>query len=263
MNNYRRLHSPELKQIERLFTKKMLSLSSESCSAIEYLLKTNPIAGSLHLGCQGIFHAIINDDCDTLQSAQILLLKEMAELTNQSIQLKVKLSKTQIGNFYGVSSTIEAKIDHWQKARRVDYLDQIKAKKIDYFLCKIINLISVTMAIASNRIIFLNDQFAITYGIYKLESKVLLGELFISVVNSNGIWSFDKDNAIRISIGTLRSALKAVKDWRGANLTGEVTHDNAQRIADFLGLVSVPNSQRNLVMLRKKELAKGFKVLSN
>jgi hypothetical protein len=115
------------------------------------------------------------------------------------------------------------------------------------------------MAIADKRVVFLNHEFAITYGVNKLENKkILYGELFISIINSNGLWSFDKDDAVRIKIGTLRAAKRAVASWRGANIAGEVTHGEAQRIADFLGLIPVENSKRTLVMLKGNNTPRSF-----
>jgi hypothetical protein len=56
----------------------------------------------------------------------------------------------------------------------------------------------------------------------------------------------------------LRAAKKAVASWRGANIVGEVTHSEAQRISDFLGLVPVENSKRILVMLKGNNTPHSF-----
>jgi len=217
------------------------------------LKKTNPHAAYLHLNAQLLFTAIANDRPDYIEKAKSGLLRETATLTQMSIQQNFRLSKVQIGNFYGLSDSFYMTFGHWKELGKQDWLQRIYKYKLHSFLAEIIDSVAVAMAVAGKRVVFLNQELAITYGVNKLENKkIVYGELFVSIINSNGLWSFDKDDAIRIKIGTLRAAKKAVARWRGAGIIGEVTHGEAQRIADFLGLIPVENSKRTLVMLKRR-----------
>lgn len=230
-------------------------------AVLEKIKQTNPCAASLHLFLQVALQAAIEDCLSQIDFAKSSIRQEAAVLTQMSIKPNFKFSEDQRAVFYGFADTAYATLSYWEKTGQQISIERFYKYKLHKFLANIIDAISVAMAIASKRIIYLNEEFAITYGAASLVEfqGVLHGELFISVVNSNGLWSMHKDDEIRIKIKTLRSAKRTLAKWRGANIVGEVTHEDAQRIADYLGLIPVLGSSRQLVMLKgSSKQQKGF-----
>lgn len=228
---------------------------------IQNLKKTNPLAYALQLCVQGILGGINNDRPDLIEISRTKLLTYTATLTALSLHPDYRLTQDEMSNFYAIAEVIHVNVAIWKQSGRQDWLLRIYQYNLQNLLTEIVDSIAVAMAIAAKRVVFINKEFAITYGVNRLDPrKVLRGELFASVFDSNGLWSLDKDDAVRIKLTTLRAAKRAVDKWRGANLVGEVTHNEAQRIADFFGLVPVPNSKRKLVMLvGNNKSPKGFK----
>jgi hypothetical protein len=252
-----REESAKLEQLKRKFN--LALLFDPNIPEFQNLIKVNPDAAFLQLECQSLLIGVVNNQSSTIEIAKAKIVSGLAKLTQLSVQPSFKLSKIQIANFYGIGDTVAINVDNWLRLGRVDLLLRLEEYKLVEFISNLIDAISVAMAIASKRLIFVNEEFSITYGVSKLESnKLVRGELFISVVNSIGVWSFDKDDNVRIKVKTLRAAKKAVSSWRGANLTGEITHDEARRIVNFLGLVPVSNGNSKFVMLKNSNPQKGF-----
>lgn len=251
----------DAKQQQKLHQRKdKLPIFDLNDPAIKNLKKTNPLAYFLHLCVQGILKGIQENLPEVIEKSRSGLLSYTGTLTALSLLRDYRLTQDERKNFYAIAEIVSVNISLWKDLGRADWMLRLHQYKLHKFLTEIVDAIAVAMAIADKRVIFLNKEFAITYGVNRLDSsKVSHGELFAAVINSNGLWSFDKDDAIRIKLSTLRAAKRTVDKWRGANLVGEITHHEAQRIADFLGLVPVPNSKRNLVMLVGRKQPKGFK----
>lgn len=262
MSSYTRTVHPSDVRMHKELEKKAQQLPSLNINSPEFknLEKTNKSAYFLNLGVQALFLGVAKDEDNIIKIATIELLKQTSALTQMSVQSNFRLSKIQIANFYGISDGIHMTLSNWKQLGKQDWLLRLYKYDLDHFLTKIIDSIAVATAIADKRVVFLNQEFAITYGVNKLESgKIVYGHLFASVIDSNGLWSFDKDDAVRIKVSTLRAAKKAVTAWRGASLIGEVTHSDAQKLSDFLGLVPVANNSKcTQVMLRGKSIFRLF-----
>ncbi|QLE46447.1 hypothetical protein FD723_40255 (plasmid) [Nostoc sp. C052] len=229
-------------------------------ATFQEIKRTNPCAAALHLSLQVILQAVTENSLSDIDVAKSMILREAAVLTQMSIKPDFRLSKEQIAVFYGFTETVYGTIAYWRSTGERDLIERFYRYRLHKFLADIIDAVSVAMAIASKRVIFLNQEFAITYGASELvDQGIVHGELFISVVNSSRLWSMHRDDKARIKFKTLRSAKRTLAQWRGANIVGEITHEDAQRIADYLGLIPVPDPNRKLVMLKgSSKQSKGF-----
>jgi hypothetical protein len=100
-----------------------------------------------------------------------------------------------------------------------------------------LDAIDVYENIVNQRIVYLDDHLAITW--YKAPHNSSrkfqsVGETVIAV-NANGLWSFDKHKGTNVPVSSLRKARETCLNWRGHQLKGNLTHDEAERIAKFLG----------------------------
>jgi hypothetical protein len=98
--------------------------------------------------------------------------------------------------------------------------------------------IDVQTNISENRIVYLDKELAITWFPSSLEDNKKFrssGEISIAVRLPNGLWTFDKYSDNRIPLTSLRAARKACQNWKGQNMKGKITHEEAVRISRFLG----------------------------
>jgi hypothetical protein len=135
------------------------------------LKRTNRHAAHFHLNIQLLYMAITDDRPDYIEKARLGIARVAATLTQMSTQPDFRLSKPQISNFYGFSDSIYMTFGQWKELGRQDWLLRIYEYKLHSFLAEIIDSIAVAMAIADKRVVFLNHEFAITYGVNKLENK--------------------------------------------------------------------------------------------
>ena len=120
-------------------------------------------------------------------------------------------------------------VGQWE--RLIGSLDQMPLS-----LCRrLANALDVQNNFVQGRSIYTDNSLAITWGTSN-NNLFEKGKLLIGVKDEDGLWSFDKDDAVRVSITSLRNARKAVQNWNGHKLKGQITHTESERLAHFLGL---------------------------
>ncbi len=126
-------------------------------------------------------------------------------------------------------------------------------------LCqRLANALDVQNNLVQGRVIYADNSLAITWGVSN-NNLFEKGELIIGVKDEDGLWSFDKDDAVRVSITSLRNAQKAVHNWNGHKLKGQITHTESERLAHFLGL-KIQDGWAIVVPLKdSKRATRGFK----
>jgi len=133
------------------------------------------------------------------------------------------------------------------------------SEQIPLALCqRLADALDVQNNLVLGRAIYADNSLAITWGASN-NNLFEKGELIIGVKDEDGLWSFDKDDAVRVSITSLRNARKAVQNWNGHKLKGQITHTQSERLAHFLGL-KIHDGWATVVPLKEsKKAAKGFK----
>lgn len=133
------------------------------------------------------------------------------------------------------------------------------AEEMPLSLCqRLADALDVQNNLAQGRAIYADNSLAITWGATN-NNLFEKGELIVGVKDEDGLWSFDKDDAVRVSITSLRNARKAVQNWNGHKLKGQITHSESERLAHFLGL-KIYDGWATVIPLKDfKRATKGFK----
>lgn len=104
--------------------------------------------------------------------------------------------------------------------------------------------IDVQENIANDRIIYADEYLAITWYSACIEADRSFrssGDVAIAVRRLNGVWTFDKYSDTQVPISSLRKARTACLGWKGQKMSGDLTHAESKRAAEFLGFKVVGN----------------------
>lgn len=132
-------------------------------------------------------------------------------------------------------------------------------EQIPFSLSKrLADALDVQNNLTQGRAIYADNSLAITWGASN-NNLFEKGELIIGVKDEDRLWSFDKDDTVRVSITSLRNARKAVQNWNGHKLKGQITHAESERLAHFLGL-KIHDGWATVIPLKdSKRATNGFK----